>query len=189
MMILRSDLKLICVIFILMCCVGCSCLVSKKKEILMVDLVDGVESDSLSDDYVQDSRPTYLKDSFGRLNVMGTSSVGVVGDRHKIELLDTMPIYEFLLALLSPASFDLVMDSKIELSISCNMNSELSEQEILEIARNVCNSLGLTMSLNGKSCLVSLKNVASSIGKKVLIYQSKYIKSGQYLAEGYVKNI
>lgn len=183
MMILRSDLKLICVIFILMCCVGCSGLVTKKKEIPMVDLVDGVESDSLSDDYVQDSRPTYLKDSFGRLNVMGTSSVDVVGDRYKIELLDTMSIYEFLLALLGSVSFDLVMDSKIELNVSCNINSELSEQEILEIARNVCNSLGLTISLNGKSCLVSLKNVASSIGKKVLIYQSRYLKSGQYLAD------
>lgn len=77
----------------------------------------------------------------------------------------------------------MVMDSKIELNVSCNINSELSEQEILNMVTGVCNSLGLTVSRDKKTCIVSLKNISGTMGKKVLIYKSRYLKSGQYLSD------
>lgn len=184
LMISRIELKLRCVIlFVLVFCVGCSGVVFKKKDSSMVDLVDSVESRPIRENYIVKSKQTSKKDSFGQIGFMGTSTVGVVGDRYKIELLDTMSVYEFLLAVLSPISFDLVIDGKIEMSVSCNINTELSEKEILSLVRNVCNSLGLTVAYDGRSCLVSLKNLSSTIGKRVLVYQSRYLKSGQYLSD------
>lgn len=153
---------------------------NKSSDIFGIDVVDSLKSDV--DKNKKDVFGSCLRPSSGAFvdaSENGSSTVGLVENTFKVELLDSMPIYDLFLALLSPVSLDLVMDSSVELNVSCNFNSELSRSEILNILSLICRSAGLDFVLTGNVCSVSKQVPGSIFGKSVLVHHNKFIKNSQ----------
>lgn len=163
-------------------CAGCAG-VTKSSGLFDIESIDdiGLEVNK----YVSKIEPlmSSVAGSFDRVAETGSSTAGVVESRYKIELLDTMPVYDFFLAMLSPVSISLVMDASVESNVSCNINSELSQIEIINTLSLFCRSVGLDFILKDGMCTVSKQVPNSMVGKSVLVYQSKYIRNSQGLLD------
>jgi type II secretory pathway component GspD/PulD (secretin) len=162
-------------------CVGCAGM-DKSRNIFGVDVIDNMQFEvEKNDKSMIDSVMSPVSGRFDRAVVTGTSTAGVVDSKYKIELLDSMPVYDFFLAMLSPVSLNLVMDASIEANVSCSINSELSQAEIINTLSLFCRSVGLDFVLKDGVCTVSKQIPNSIVGKSVLVYQSKYIRNSQGL--------
>ena len=160
-------------------CCGCFSL-DKSFDFIGVDVVDSMKSvDSRNKKDVFGSSMRSSSGAFVNMYENGSSTVGLVENRFKVELLDSMPIYDFFLALLGFVSIDLVMDSSVEMNVSCNFNSELSRSEIIDIVSLICSSVGLDCVFIGNVCTVSKQAPGSIFGKSVLVHHNKFIKNSQ----------
>lgn len=162
-------------------CISCTG-VNKSRDIFGIDSIDDMKFEVTKNE--KSMIGSVMRPVSGRFDSVetGTSTAVAVDVRYKIELLDSMPIYDFFLAMLSPVSVNLVMDASIEVNVSCNINSELSEVEIINTLSLFCRSVGLDFFLKDSVCTVSKQISRSMVGKSVLVYQSKYIRNSQGLS-------
>lgn len=169
------------IIFLL--CVGCVS-VNKQMDLGLVDEIEKVEVGKSGSEYQRfETFQVPQSGNFGSLSNVDSKSLSENEVRFKVEILDSVSLYEFLLSFLSPIQVNLIMDSSIEMNVSCNINSELSEQEIKDIVGMVCRSLSLDFVIKGVTCFVSKQIPNSLMGKAVLAYQARFIKNSQYLID------
>ncbi len=171
------------ILILILVCAGCAG-TNKKMDITLLDEIDKVENKNTRNENTAFEHLMVPKSgNLSSLSDMESKQIPQNQARFKVELLDSMSLYEFLLAILSPIQMNLIMDSSIEMNVSCNINSELSEQEIKDIIGLLCRSLSLECVMQGINCTVSKQIPNYVVGKAVFAYQTKFIKNSQYLID------